>query len=102
MSALLITIGRFRVGGDDALRQYVAGVVPLIVAAGGEVVSRGTPQETVVGDDRRRPDLIAVMRFPSADTIRGLLESHDYRAHVAFRNDAFEEVRSYIAADLMD
>jgi uncharacterized protein (DUF1330 family) len=101
MSALLITIGRFRTGGDDALRQYVAGVVPPIAAAGGEVVSRGTPQETVVGDDRNRPDLVAVMRFPSADAIRGLLESHDYRAHVAFRNEAFEDLRSYIALDLM-
>jgi len=101
MSALLITIARFRTGGDDALRQYVAGVVPLIAAAGGEVVSRGTPQETVVGDNRHRPDLVAVMRFPSAHAIRGFLESQAYRAHVAFRNDAFEDVRSYIAADLM-
>lgn len=101
LSALLITIGRFRTGGDDALRQYIAGVVPLIAAAGGEVVSRGTPQETVVGDNRNRPDLVAVMRFPSADAIRGFLESRDYRAHVAFRDEAFEDVRSYIALDLL-
>ena len=37
------------------------------------------------------------MRFPSADAIRGFLESHEYRAHVVFRNEAFEDVRSYIA-----
>ena len=101
MSALLITIGRFRTGGDDALRQYVAGVVPLIAAAGGEVVSRGAPQETVVGDNGKRPDLVAVMRFPSADAIREFLDSREYRAHVAFRNEAFEDLRSYIALDLM-
>ena len=101
MSALLITIARFRTGGDDALGQYVAGVVPLIAAAGGQVVSRGTPQETAVGDERNRPDLVAVMRFPSADAIRGFLESPEYRAHVVFRNGAFEDLRSYIALDLM-
>jgi uncharacterized protein (DUF1330 family) len=101
MSALLITVGRFRKGGDEALRQYVTGVVPLIQAAGGEVVSRGRPQETVVGDAGTRPDLVAVMRFPNAETIRGFLDSHAYRAHVTYRNDAFEDIRSYIADDLM-
>ena len=101
MSALLITIGRFRPGGEEALRQYVAGVVPLIAAAGGEVVSRGRPHDTVVGDPRSRPDLVAVMRFPNADSIRAFLEGDAYQAHVGFRNGAFEEVRSYIADDLM-
>jgi uncharacterized protein (DUF1330 family) len=101
MSVLLITIGRFRKGGDDALRQYVAGVVPLITAAGGEVVSRGRPHDTVVGDPSGQPDLVAIMRFPDAEAIRGLLKSHAYRAHVRFRNEAFEDVRSYISDDLM-
>lgn len=101
MSALLITIGRFRAGGDDALDRYVAGVVPLIAAAGGEVVTRGALQETVVGDHDRRPDLVAIMRFPSADAIRAFLDSPEYRAHVGFRHDAFEDLHSYIAADLM-
>jgi len=101
MSALLITVGRLRKDGNEALRQYAAGVLPLIEAAGGEVVSRGRPQETVVGDPGARPDLVAVMRFPDAAAIRGLLESHAYQVHVGFRNQAFEDVRSYIADDLM-
>ena len=101
MSVLLITIGRFRKNGDAALRQYVAGVVPLITAAGAEVVSRGRPQDTVVGDPSGRPDLVAVMRFPDAEAIRRFLESHAYRAQLSFRNEAFEDVRSYIADDLM-
>ena len=101
MSALLITIGRFRTGGDAALGRYVAGVLPLIAAAGGEVVSRGRPLETVVGDSGARPDLVAVMRFPSAEAIRTFLDSHPYRATETFRNEAFEDIRSYIADDLM-
>jgi uncharacterized protein (DUF1330 family) len=101
MSALLITVGRFRKNGEEALRQYVAGVVPLIAAAGGELVSRGRPKETVVGGADHHPDLIAVMRFPKADAIRTFLASDAYRAHVGFRNEAFEDLRSYIADDLM-
>ena len=64
MSALLITVGRFRKDGDEALQQYVAGVVPLIAAAGGELVSRGRPQETVVGDAGKRPDPSRCDAFP--------------------------------------
>jgi uncharacterized protein (DUF1330 family) len=101
MSALLITVGRFRKNGDKALQQYVTGVVPLIAAARGEVVSRGRPLETVVGAPGKRPDLVAVMRFPNAEAIRGFLESQAYQAYVRFRNEAFEELRSYIADDLM-
>ena len=101
MSVLLITIGRFRSGGDDALSQYVAGVVPLITAAGGEVVSRGRLHDTVVGDRSGQPDLVAIIRFPNPEAIRGFLESHTYRAHEHIRDEAFEDIRSYIADDLM-
>lgn len=101
MSALLITIARFRKGGEDALNQYVAGVVPLIAAAGGEVVTRGRPQHTAVGDAANRPDLVAVMRFPDAGGIQRFLDSPAYQSHVPFRNDAFELIHSYIADDLM-
>lgn len=78
----------------DALQKCMPGVVPLIATAGAELVSRGTPQETVVGDGRDRPDLAAVIRFPSAEAIRGFLDSHEYQARVAFRSEAFEDVRS--------
>jgi uncharacterized protein (DUF1330 family) len=62
---------------------------------------RGIPQETVVGDDERRPDLVAVIRFPTAEAIRRFLSSPEYRANQPHRDRAFPEVHSYIAADLM-
>jgi|KBSMisStaDraftv2_1062788.scaffolds.fasta_scaffold00043_43 uncharacterized protein (DUF1330 family) len=102
MGMLLITVGRLRDGGMAALERYGEAVIPLISAAGGEVVGRGCPQETVVGDDRRRPDLIALIRFPDAATIRQFLESAEYRAQVRHRDGAFVELHSYIAADLLE
>lgn len=101
MSMLLITVARLRPDGDAALGRYAAGVVPLVAAAGGEVLGRGRPQETVVGDRDGQPDLVAVIRFPSADAIRRFLGSAEYQANIPHRDQAFEDVRSYIAADLM-
>ena len=101
MSALLITVARLRPNGAPALDRYAAGVLPLIVAAGGTVISRGQPQETVVGDHAIQPDLVAVIRFPSATAIRAFLDSNAYQAHVPNRREAFEDVQSYIATDLM-
>jgi hypothetical protein len=54
-----------------------------------------------VGDADARPDLVAVRRFPNAATIRGFLDSHAYRSNETYRNEAFEDIRSYIADDLM-
>jgi|SRR5579864_1586671 len=101
MSALLVTIGHLRDDRGDALEQYAAGTIPLITAAGGEVITRASPIEAVVGGPQNRPDLVAVIRFPSADAVREFLTSGAYRANVAYRNRAFVEVHSYIATDLV-
>lgn len=101
MSALLITIGRFRPNGAAALERYASAVIPLLAAAGAEVLAGGRPEDTVVGDRGGQPDLVAVMRFPSADAIRRFVASAEYRACVSDRNQAFNDVRSYVAADLM-
>ena len=101
MSALLITIGRLRTDGADALERYAAGVIPVITAQGGHVVSRGIPQETVAGGDEGRPDLVAVIRFRNAEAIRRFLSSPEYRANLPHSDRTFSEVHSCIAADLM-
>jgi uncharacterized protein (DUF1330 family) len=102
MSMLLVTIGRLRPGGEAALVDYATNVLPLLTATGGVAIARGRLIETVVGADSAPPDLVAVIRFPDADVIRRFLASPDYRAHVRSRDAAFEDVRSWIASDLMD
>ena len=102
MHALLISVGRVRPAGRVALERYAAGTLSLIAAAGGEVISRGSPEETVVGSDDQRPDLIAVIRFPDRNSIRRFLASSDYQALEKDRSEAFEDIRSYIATDLSE
>lgn len=100
MSALLITVGKVAADGQDDLEQYAAGTIPLIAAAGGTVICRLRPTETVVGKVDVRPDLVAVIRFDSPDAIRELLGSAAYRRQAAHRNRAFAEIHSYIAVDI--
>jgi len=94
MTAVLITIGRVATDGQDALEQYAKGTLPLIQAAGGTVVSRLRVTDTVVGDSSNSPDLVAVIRFEGADTIRHFLNSEEYRRQVPHRDMAFSELRS--------
>jgi uncharacterized protein (DUF1330 family) len=101
MSMLLITIGRLRPGREAALVDYATNVLPLITAAGGVAITRGRLIEAVVGVDSEPPDLIAVIRFRDAEVIRRFLASADYQAQVRHRDAAFEDVRSWIASDLM-
>lgn len=101
MSAVLITIGRLNSDGRESLERYATAVIPLIRQAGGEILCRLRPTETVVGPDAGRPDLVAVMRFPTADAIRAFLDSHTYREQVPHRHRAFVEIRSFLAEDLL-
>lgn len=100
MAAILITIARVAPSGQDALEQYATGTIPLINAAGGEVISRLRLTDTVVGDGNSRPDLVAVMRFNNTDAIRSFLNSEGYRRQVPLRDIAFSEVHSYIAENI--
>jgi uncharacterized protein (DUF1330 family) len=100
MSALLITVGKVAADGQDVLERYAAGTIPLIEAAGGTVIRRLRPTETVVGENGGRPDLVAMIRFDSPEAVRALLQSAAYRRQVAHRNRAFAEIHSYTAMDI--
>jgi uncharacterized protein (DUF1330 family) len=100
MSAILITIASIAPGGEEALERYAAATIPLIHAAGGKVISRWRPTDTVVGEDGRRPDLVAVMEFENSERIRAFLGSDSYQQQVSNRNRAFAAVQSYIAVEI--
>lgn len=100
MSAILVTIAKIAANGQDALEQYATGTIPLIQAAGGEIIFRLRPTVTVVGEQSARPDLVAVMRFDSPGAIRSFLTSEEYRRQVPHRDRAFSEIYSYIAEEL--
>lgn len=100
MTAFLLTVGHLAADGAEALARYAQGVFPLLEAAGGKVAERLRPTEVAVGEDVRPPDLVAVLRFDSADAVRAFLDSAAYRRLERHRDRAFSQVRSYVAESL--
>ncbi|MBZ5541449.1 MAG: DUF1330 domain-containing protein [Acidobacteriia bacterium] len=98
MPSLLITTGALHPDGQDAYNRYASVVVPLIEAAGGKVLRRGTFQEAIVGDDC--PEFIAVMEFPDVDSIHVMFAGSAYRAAIPDRNLAFRDIRTFICNPL--
>lgn len=99
MPVFLITIGKIAIGGEGALERYAEGTIPLIRMAGGRVLYRLRPTDTVVGNGNDRPDLVAVIQFNSPEAIRAFLSSEEYRRQEPYRDQAFAAIHSYIAED---
>ena len=97
MPVLLTTIGTLDPDGGDALGRYATVVIPLIAAAGGTVLCRGTFREAIVGADG--PEFIAVMQFPDAERIHSMFASAAYRAAVPDRSQAAPASRRTAAAN---
>jgi len=83
MSVIMTTLATLNPNGAAALDEYAAIVVPLIQAAGGEVLCRSVFREGLVGEGF--PQFVAAIRFPNADRARGMIRSDAYQQAVTFR-----------------
>jgi uncharacterized protein (DUF1330 family) len=90
----MTTLATLNPHGGAALEKYAAIVVPLIHAAGGEVLSRSVFREGLVGEDF--PQFVASIRFPNAECARSVIRSDAYQRAVVYRNDALFDVRTFV------
>lgn len=95
MPIILTTFGILDPNGREALDRYASAVIPLIEAANGTVLCRGTFREAVVGDNC--PEFIAVMQFPSATHVHAMFDSAAYQNAVPDRQRAFREIQTFIS-----
>lgn len=100
MPAILTTIGTLHDDGAEALGRYAAVVIPLVEAAKGTVLGRGTFVEALVGNADDCPRFVALIQFPDAESIRKLMSSAEYQAAVPDRTEAFREIRTFICEGL--
>lgn len=98
MTATLITIGTLKPNAETHLEQYAQAVIPLLKAAGVKIRGRYKGVETLVGE--RRPDLVAVMDFPSVDAIKQFFSSDAYQVALVHRHQAFHTLQTFIAEAL--
>jgi uncharacterized protein (DUF1330 family) len=90
----MVTIGRFRPGGEAAYERYAAGVLPILERIGAKPRERLRGVEALAGD--AAPDLVAVLEFPGEAAIRSFLSSPEYGALLVHRNDAFTNIQSFL------
>ncbi|MEM7541788.1 MAG: DUF1330 domain-containing protein [Pseudomonadota bacterium] len=81
----------------EAVKQYLDGVVPVLMGAGGKPVKRLKIDDVIYGS----PSAMAlVMDFDSSDAITALFGSEEYAALIPTREKGFTEMNILVAKDM--
>ena len=80
-----------------SVQDYLKGVMPLLMGAGGTLVRRLKTNRVVNG---RPAGMVLVMDFESADTVAATFESDEYRALVPVRDRGFAEMNILITQEM--
>lgn len=81
----------------QSVQEYLKGVMPLFLGAGGKLVKRQRVGEVISG---RPSGMVLVMDFDNADAIKGLFESDAYADLVPVRDKGFNEMNILVAGDM--
>ena len=80
-----------------AVQEYLQGVMPLFVKAGGEVIRRLKVGKVING---RPTGMVLVMDFDTEQAVVDLFESDEYKALVPVRDRGFAEMNIRTAQEL--
>ena len=75
---------------QQAARQYIERVMPILIDGGGSIVRRGRITEPLVGEISYTAYL--VMDFPSADSAKAVFASPEYAEIVPIRQRGFKSM----------
>ncbi len=81
------------ISGRDAYHRYEANTLPLLQAAGGEVVYYADGGDPLIGPSDERWDLVLLVRYPSPEVFLSFTSDADYLAGVGHRTAALEDSR---------
>ena len=82
----------------EEAQYYVSQVMPYLIKAGGEVISRYGAIEQLGGEGG--PKSIAAMKFPNAQAIRDALSTDEFKALSILRDKAFSRVDQMLCTSL--
>jgi uncharacterized protein (DUF1330 family) len=80
-----------------SIQEYLKGVLPLFVGAGGKPVKRLKVDEVIRGEPS---GMVLVMDFDSAESVTTMFESEDYAALVPARDRGFRTMNILLAHDM--
>lgn len=83
---------------QEALKEYVQGVMPLLLNLGGVVVKRSVVTDTYHGN--KHFTFLLVMDFPSKKALIEMFESENYKSLIPIREKAFKTIDIFFANNL--
>ena len=96
MKANLIVSSTPNPNEKEALEAYVSGAMPLLKAAGGELVTRLAVNDDIAGDSKYKTFM--VMEFPDEEALKELFQSESYARLIPIRDKAFVDIDIKIGA----
>jgi len=81
----------------DSVQEYLKGVLPLFVAAGGKLVKRLKVDRVINGDSS---GMVLVMDFDSAETVTTMFEADSYASLIPVRDRGFLEMNILLTQDM--
>jgi uncharacterized protein (DUF1330 family) len=83
---------------QEALKEYVQGVMPLLLNLGGVVIKRSTITDTYHGE--KHFTFLLVMDFPSKKALKDMFESDNYKSLIQIREKGFKTIDIFFADNL--
>ena len=80
-----------------SVQEYLKGVLPLLMGAGGKLVKRLKVNKVIRGNPI---GMVLVMDFDSAETISAVFESDDYAALIPVRDRGFSEMNILLTSEM--
>lgn len=81
------------ISGQDAYKLYAANTVPLLLAAGGEVLFQGSAGPNLIGPADEHWDVALLVRHNSAQAFLAFASNNDYLAGIGHRTAALADSR---------
>ena len=81
----------------ESVQNYLQGVLPLLMGAGGQLVKRLKVNKVINGNPS---GMILVMDFESDQVITALFESDEYAALIPVRDQGFKEMNILISNEM--
>ena len=81
----------------ESVQDYLKGVLPLLMGAGGKPVKRLKVNEVIRGN---ASGMVLVMDFDSDEAITALFESEEYAALVPVRDQGFKEMNILLTHEM--
>jgi uncharacterized protein (DUF1330 family) len=79
-------------------KTYLESIMPVFGKNGGKPIARYKAVEQLMGE--QGPEMVALIEFPSRDTIKSMISSNDFKALDDLRQRAFKKLNLIICDEM--